>query len=295
MAIIICVCIAFTVSVSAFAASSPEGKVIIKKGVGTKQDGGSVPVDTFVEVADNNTITVVADEQKYGKFDKWVIYVANADGTYTEAVAGVDYTVTSGSTTDKTMVIVPISRLAIAGNYANTATDPAKPSDTNSNVIMRKGFATREDGTEITDDAFVDVPVGSTLTIKADTKTYGTFNSWSIYTVEDATGTTASGGASVLNLAVTQKTAKAVAGTDYSIVSGSLKSKTAKVKILSGKKFAICGNYGGKITDPLSASSVAGTKTDKSAKTNDLNVMYAVMVLLAAGAVVFGAKRQLSK
>lgn len=169
LAIIICVCIALTISVSAFAASSPQNKVIIRKGFGTKQDGSSIPVDTYAEVADNNTITIVADEKTYGSFDNWSFYVIKSDGTYALAQPGVDYTVKEGSTSDKKMVIAPINQIIVAGNYNGT------------------------------------------------------------------------------------------------------------------------------ITDPLSASTVEGTKKNKSVKTGDVNVMYAVIVMLAAGAVLFGVKRQLSK
>ncbi len=128
LAIVICLCIALTVSVSAFAASSPANKVKVVAGIGTKQDGGSIPTDTFVDIADDSSITVVADEKNYGKFDKWIIYIINDNGTYTEAKEGTDYTVKSGSLGDKNLTIVPISRVAITGNYGGKITDPAKPS-----------------------------------------------------------------------------------------------------------------------------------------------------------------------
>ena len=170
LAVVLCICIALTLSITAMAQESPQNKVIVRQGIGTKADGSSVSVDTFVEIAEDGTITVVADEEKYGTFD-----------------------------------------------------------------------------------------------------------SWSIYVVSDAA----------------EKATDAKEGTDYTIVKGTLKTKTLTVRPIN--RIAICGNYKGTITDPLSASSVPGTKPDKSVKTSDLSVMYIAIVMLAAGALVFGAKRQLSK
>ena len=201
LALVICVCIALTLSVSVMAESSPENKVIVRKATATKSDSataGDVPVqeDTFVEMADDGTITVTANDA------------------------------------------------------------------------------------------------------------YGIFVDWSVYKISEVTGTSAtfkgaSGAASVLNLATaTQKATDAKQGVDYTIVSGSLTSRTMTVKPIS--RIAICGNYKNAagqvlVTDPLSDSSVAGTPVDKSAHTGDLKVMYIALVMLAAAAVVFGAKRQLSK
>lgn len=133
LAILLCVCFAFTLSVTAFAAESPSNKVVVVKGVGTKQDGTVVPVDTFVDIADDSSVTVVADEKTYGKFDGWTIFIVNDDGTYTEAKEGTDYTVKEGDLFSDKIVIVPINKIAIAGNYAGKITDPAKgskPQDT---------------------------------------------------------------------------------------------------------------------------------------------------------------------
>lgn len=133
LSVALCVIIALTLSVAAMAVSSPENKVIIRKGIATKQDGSNIPVDTFVEVAEDNTVTVTADEKTYGKFNKWTIYVVKTvDGSdkveYVEAKEGVDYVIVSGSLNDSTLVIKPINQIAIAGNYAGTVTDPAKAS-----------------------------------------------------------------------------------------------------------------------------------------------------------------------
>lgn len=191
LSVILCVCIALTLSVAAIAAASPENKVIIRKGIGTKnQDGSSIPEDTYVEIAEDGTITAIADEAKYGKFNSWTIYVISE----------------------------------VTGVSAGTS--------------------------------------------------FG------------------SGVASVLNLATTSKATVAKAGTDYTWVEGNLTAKKIVIKPIS--KVAICGNYNNTITDPLSPSSTAG-KPDTSSKTNDLGIVYAAIIMLAAGAVLFGAKRQLSK
>ena len=39
LTVVLCICIALTLSISAMAEASPENKVIIRKGTGTKQDG----------------------------------------------------------------------------------------------------------------------------------------------------------------------------------------------------------------------------------------------------------------
>lgn len=156
LTVVLCICLALTLSISAMAEASPENKVIIRKGTGTKQDGSTVPADTYVELAEDNTITVTADP-KYGTFVNWSVYVVSevtgtAKGTSngigaanvlelatkttaTDAKQGVDYTIVSGSLTATTMTVKPISRIAICGNYKNAAgevliTDPLSSSDT---------------------------------------------------------------------------------------------------------------------------------------------------------------------
>ena len=292
LAVIVCLCIALIVTVSAFAESSPESNIAVFNGSGKTSGGESISSNTYTTVSDGKTITVVADEQTYGKFEKWSFVIIDANGNETEAREGVDYEYVSGSSTSSETTIKPIGgkKLAIIANYASAVAD-SKTHEIGTNVVIRKGNGTREDGTAMRPDAFVYVPVGSTVTATADEATYGKFNNWSIYVIEDATTTGATaGGASLITLAATQKATKAKANTDYTVVDGSLKSKTVKIKVLSTKKLAICGNYANKITDPLKGSS-----EDGSPKTNDLGVMYAVITLLIAGAVVFGAKRQLSK
>ena len=119
LAIVLCVCIALTLTVAVMA-ESPQTKVIVRKGTANKQDGASIPQDTFVEVGEDDTVTVKANEKTYGKFNKWTIYVVREteDGEveYVEAEEGVDYEIVSGSLEDGTMVIRPIHHIAVADN-----------------------------------------------------------------------------------------------------------------------------------------------------------------------------------
>lgn len=280
LTVVLCICVALTVTVSAMANSSPENKVIIREGDATQQDGTIIPEDTFTNVSEDHSVTVTANEKIYGKFNNWTIFLVKQTGNtgtvgYVAAVEGVDYTIVNGSLVSSTIVVKPINQIAICGNYSGIITDPAKASNISCNFLVRKGNATREDGTATAKDVFCYVPVNSVVTVVADEATYGKFNSWSIYTIDEA---------------VSQKATKAKAGVDYILVSGKTKSKTIQIKMLANKKIAVCGNYNGTITDPLSGSS-----TEKSPKHGDVNVMYAAIVMLAAGAVLFGAKRQLSK
>lgn len=94
----------------------------------------------------------------------------------------------------------------------------------------------------------------------------GTFNEWVIY---KADGTVA------------------VAGVDYTVVSGSLKDANLVVKPLTD--IIICGNYNGVVTKPILDGS------SSSPKTGDFTVMYLAAVMMAAGACGFVAKKQLAK
>ena len=128
LAVVLCVCIALTLSVAVMAESSPQTKVIVRKGNAYKQDNATIPEDTAVEIGEDDTVKVKANEKTYGKFNNWTIYVINEDGEYEEAVQGVDYEIVSGSLNDGTLVIKPINKITIAGNYNGTITDPAKAS-----------------------------------------------------------------------------------------------------------------------------------------------------------------------
>lgn len=139
---------------------------------------------------------------------------------------------------------------------------------------------------------------GTLVTVKADETTYGTFKNWSIYTVSASVeGVSAPVNSGVItlsavkNLAATTKTATAVAGTDYEIVSGSLTAKEMTVKV--NATVIICGNYGDVVTDPLSASNADGSASAPA--TSDMTAVYAVIVMLAVAAFGFGVKKVYSK
>lgn len=151
-------------------------------------------------------------------------------------------------------------------------------------VTVRKAdFAEGDIDKEITLDA------GDTITVKADPK-FGTFKSWSVYKTGKNAPATGMVTLSVLNLA-TSKTVKAVEGTDYEIVKGSLTSTEMTIKVLSS--VVVCGNYDDKITDPNEQSNV--DDSDKSDPTGDTSVYYIAIVLLAAAAFCFGIKKVYSK
>lgn len=139
---------------------------------------------------------------------------------------------------------------------------------------------------------------GATITVKADSK-YGEFNSWSIYKVEASVeGTAVAGGeaglitlSAVKNLATTSKVVKAVEGTDYDVVKGSLTS--SELVIEAHTSLIICGNYDNKITDPNDTSII--DDSDDSDPTGDTAVYYIAIVILAAAAFAFGVKKIYSK
>lgn len=103
---------------------------------------------------------------------------------------------------------------------------------------------------------------GETVDLEADEG----FSSWSIYKASDKT--------------------TAGEGVDYEYVSGSKSDRKVTIKALND--IIICANFGDKITDPSTGEAV-------SPKTADTAVIYLTIVMLAALAVSFTAKKQLSK
>lgn len=117
------------------------------------------------------------------------------------------------------------------------------------NVTVQKASIDGTDKTQTTVDD------GGNITVKVDASV-GTFNNWKIYKVST---TTADAGvaaeAAVLtvgDLTAATKYVEAVEGTDYTIVSGSLKSTTVTVKPLTD--IVICANYNNMLTDPQTGS-----------------------------------------
>lgn len=133
---------------------------------------------------------------------------------------------------------------------------------------------------------------GETVTASA-IASEGTFNSWAIYKVVTATGTSAAGESEVVTLSATAtplaNISAATVGTDYEIISGSLKSASITIKPLTS--LIICANYNGQITDPVTGVA----KKSDSPKTGSNTAMIFAIVMLGAAAVTFGAKKQLAK
>lgn len=115
-------------------------------------------------------------------------------------------------------------------------------------------------------DTAVPVDKGTVIRVSTDSSK-GKFNSWAVY---KADGTLA------------------VKGTDYEIVEGSLTSTEFSIKV--NADLYVCGNYNGKITDPLTGEA----KTPDSPKTGDTAVACAAVMLLSAAFVV-GANKKFCK
>lgn len=176
--------------------------------------------------------------------------------------------------------------------FSVTAFAAESPSATEKvTVTVRKADLSDPTGkvdTEYTFDA------GTTITVKADSK-YGTFNSWSVYKEETATGVSTTPKSEIVTLSVVKalaatKTVDAVQGTDYEIVKGSLTSSEMTIKV--NTSVIVCGNYDNVKTDPNVAS---GDGSSSSPQTGDMTVLYAVIVMLAVAAFGFGVKKVYSK
>ena len=154
-----------------------------------------------------------------------------------------------------TLALVLVFALSTVAFAAESPNNPVTP--INITVITRPG--TR--GT-------VNVQkIGDQIKLTAD-QSVGKFDSWSFYT--------ASGAVAVLDK-------------DYKIVSGS--ANEINIVITGNTDIIACANYDGKITDPITAQA----KDPKSAKTGDVLTLGLSIMALMSLAVVFGAKKQLSK
>ena len=136
-------------SVTAFAADSPTATekitITVRKSEVVDPAG---KVDTAYTLDKGDTITVKADEAKYGTFKNWSVYkvTATVEGvsapvnsgvvtlsavknlattTKTEAaVAGTDYEIVKGGLNEKEMTIKVNTTVIVCGNYGDTVTDP---------------------------------------------------------------------------------------------------------------------------------------------------------------------------
>lgn len=147
------------------------------------------------------------------------------------------------------------------------ATEESATAETKYEIIMRRGIGvsgvTENDSTTLINE-------GDSVVAKFD-PSYGTFNNWTIY----KRGTDG-------------KIVPAVEGVDYILEDGTLLT-SEQIKVQAKGDLIICANYNGEKTDPGVAS-----KEGASPKTGDMSVAY-VVVMLAAAAIVFGAKKVYSK
>ena len=158
------------------------------------------------------------------------------------------------------LALVAVLTLSVSAMAANNSPVPtAKATVTIHSALCADGIL--QEGKAVT------VEVGSTANIIKD-DAEGKFDSWAIYKPDGSV---------------------AVEGTDYVIVSGSLKDPSISITVLTD--LIICGNYNGKITDPIT-----GEKKDPVAPpTFDVTAVALAMVMLGAAAVVITAKKQLCK
>ena len=149
-------------------------------------------------------------------------------------------------------------------------------------IVVQKGK------NDVSENQTVEVVRGTgTITVTAD-PTQGTFREWMIYKVEDDAAT----GAAIGELTAAAKYTKAVEGTDYEIVSGTLTTSPLTVKPLTD--IVITGNYNktvtttdGKtqevkmITDPQTGE--AKETSPKTGANTAILVVIAVLALAGAG------------
>ncbi len=114
-------------SVTAFAADSPTA--VEKITVTIRKGDSSVKVDVEHTIDAGGTITVKADEYKYGTFKTWSVYKLVDDSKTVEAVKGVDYEIVVGSADSKELTIKPITSVIVCANYGDVMTDPLKESN----------------------------------------------------------------------------------------------------------------------------------------------------------------------
>ena len=120
IALILSIVMICCLSVTAFAAESPEATekvtVTIRKADTADQEFKADVTHTV----DNGTVIELKADAKYGKFDGWTLYTA--DGK--TLAAATDYEIVSGSLTEGTVTIKLNKSVIICANYDNVKTDP---------------------------------------------------------------------------------------------------------------------------------------------------------------------------
>ena len=150
-------------------------------------------------------------------------------------------------------------------------------------VVIQKGTT---DSQKQTNDV---VRGRGTITVTAD-PTQGTFREWIIYKVTDDAAT----GAAIADVTAATKYTKAVEGTDYEVVSGTLTTSPLTVRPLTD--IVITGNYNKTVTNTTTGKTEVvkmitdpqtGAVTETSPKTGvNTAILVVIAVLALAGAGV---------
>ncbi len=154
IAIILTITLFFTLSLTAFAADSPEATkkitVVLRKADGLK---GVLERDVKYTLDGGTEVSVVADEAEFGTFKNWTIYKVQPEVMPTSYSAGdriialnasvinlasktsiatepTDYEIIKGSLTSKELTVLAHADLIICANYGDTITDPLSQSST---------------------------------------------------------------------------------------------------------------------------------------------------------------------
>ncbi len=115
LAVVLCVVVLFSLSMTAFAVDSPSGETVHNVTVITKPgNNGSTTTHKKGEI-----IKVSADPTA-GKFDSWTVY--KKDGS--KAVEGVDYKYVEGGSKITPATLEIYSDLIVCANYDGKITDP---------------------------------------------------------------------------------------------------------------------------------------------------------------------------
>ena len=130
LALLLAALIVCALPVVAMAAKNPSSEKVFQVTVQKGAVDGQTADKSQVTVAENGAITMKAVESA-GKFNSWKVYkavdataAAAANVKYVEATANVDYVIVSGSLTESTITIKPLTDIVVCGNYDGKITDP---------------------------------------------------------------------------------------------------------------------------------------------------------------------------
>lgn len=131
IALLLTITLLFTLSLTAFAAKSPEAAqkvtVVLRKGDGIK---GALESDVKYTLDGGAEVSVVANEKEYGKFAGWSIYKVVGEGKTEPANMPGDYEIIKGGANLHELSILAHTDLIICANYGDTITDPLSQSST---------------------------------------------------------------------------------------------------------------------------------------------------------------------